>query len=349
MIWGRVYSAPRVDLPAAGVGSTGLGGGGAITAREEASAMGDEHRREQAAVLALSRHASGPWWNVAQLVDEAGSALALIEHGADAVETPEVLEATLPESARGEAARELNTFEQIITATAVEGDQLVTVLDDAYPTNLRLVYDRPPFLFIRGQLPPATATALAVVGTRGASAEGLDQAQRLADGLARRGVVVISGLAKGIDAAAHEATLAAGGYTVAVMGTGLRRVYPSENSDLAARIVAAGGALVTQFFPDAPPRGFHFPIRNRTMSGLAVGTAVVEASRTSGARMQARIALEHGKRVFLVSGLVTRERWAQGMLRRPGVTEVSSVDEILAVVDELQRHGQKPSEQLTLA
>jgi DNA processing protein len=313
------------------------------------TALADQQRRERAAVLALSRRASGSWWNVAQLVDEAGSALALIDRAEAVIETPEVLDAALPPEARERAAGDLGAFEDVIAAAAAHGDELITVLDDAYPTNLRLVYDRPPFLFVRGRLPSPAATTLAVVGTRRASAEGLEQARRLADGLARRDVVVISGLAKGVDTAAHEATLDAGGCTVAVMGTGLRRVYPPDNADLAARIVEAGGALVSQFFPDAPPRNFHFPIRNRTMSGLALGTAVVEASHTSGARMQARIALEHGKRVFFVSGLVTRERWAQAMLRRPGVTEVSSVDEVLAVVDELQRHGQKPTEQLTLA
>jgi DNA processing protein len=311
--------------------------------------MSDEQRREQAAVLALSRRARGPWWNVAQLVEEARSALALLEPGDRAVETPEVLEATLPESARAAAADDIDEFQELIVTTAAEGATLVTVLDDAYPTNLRLVYDRPPFLFVRGVLPSSSATALAVVGTRGASPEGLEQARRLADGLARRDVVVLSGLARGIDGAAHEATLDASGRTVAVMGSGIRRVYPAEHAALASRIVDSGGALVSQFFPDSPPRGLHFPLRNRTMSGLALGTAVVEASHTSGARMQARIALEHGKRVFLVSGLVTREPWAQAMLRRPGVTEVSAVDEVLAVVDELGPHGLKPTEQLTLA
>jgi len=311
--------------------------------------MTELRSREQAAVLALCRHASGPWWNVAQLVEDAGSALAVLEGGPASVETPELLERTVPEDARRKAAAELDSFEELIAAEADRGDRVVTVLDEAYPTNLRLGYDRPPFLFVRGGLSPASTRALAVVGTRNASPEGLEQARRLAEGLARRGVSVISGLARGIDAAAHEATLAAGGHTVAVMGTGIRLVYPREHDDLARRIVEAGGALVSQFFPDSPPTRFRFPLRNRTMSGLALGTAVVEASHTSGARMQARLALEHGKRVFLVSGLVTREKWAQRMLERPGVTEVSSVDEILEVIEALERHSQpQASEQLSL-
>ncbi len=311
--------------------------------------MADDVMVEQAAVLAACRHASGPWWKVAQLVEEAGSALALLDQGARAVESVELLHATLTDEARHDTQADLGEFEQLIAATREAGDELVTVLDDGYPTNLRLVYDRPPFLFVRGALPVPGTRALAVVGTRSASAEGLEQARLLAGALASRGVVVVSGLARGIDAAAHEATLEAGGQTVAVMGTGIRRVYPAEHTELAQRIVESGGALVSQFFPDSPPSGFHFPLRNRTMSGLALGTVVVEASHTSGARMQARIALEHGKRVFLLSGLVTRESWAQRLLERPGAIEVASSEAVLELVDSLEEQGSRPAEQLTLA
>jgi DNA processing protein len=261
----------------------------------------------------------------------------------------ELLQATLPDEGRRKALSDLSEFEDLIRATRDVGDEIVTVLDDAYPTNLRLVYDRPPFLFVRGTLSGPGLRALAVVGTRAASAEGLEHARQLATALADRGVTVISGLARGIDAAAHEATLASGGTTVAVMGTGIRRVYPAEHEDLARRIVESGGALVSQFFPDSPPATFHFPLRNRTMSGLAAGTAVVEASEKSGARMQARIALEHGKRVFLASGLVTGERWAQRLLERPGAMEVDSVEAILEMVDALESRSSRPAEQLTLA
>jgi DNA protecting protein DprA len=194
----------------------------------------------------------------------------------------------------------------MIQQLAAEGVTLVTVLDKDYPTNLRLVYDRPPFLFVRGELRRGDERAVAVVGTRTASQEGQTQADRLARELAASGVTVLSGLALGIDAAAHEGTLSAGGRTVAVLGTGIRRVYPAVHADLADRIVAEGGALVSQFWPDSPPARWSFPMRNRTMSGMAIGTVVVEASKTSGAKMQARLALAHGKRVFLVESLVCR-------------------------------------------
>jgi DNA processing protein len=159
-------------------------------------------------------------------------------------------------------------------------------------------------------------------------------------------VTVLSGLALGIDTAAHEATLDTQGRTLAVMGTGIHRIYPAQNRDLADRIVKAGGALVSQFWPDAPPTRWSFPMRNVVMSGMAVGTVVVEASRTSGAKMQARLALEHGKRLFLVESLVMHEDWARKYAERPGATVVQSVDDVLAALEtELQSLG----EQLTLA
>lgn len=130
---------------------------------------------------------------------------------------------------------------------------------------------------------------------------------------------MISGLARGIETEAHTATLEASGRTIAVVGTGILRTYPRENAALADRI-AQNGAVVSQFWPDAPPTKYSFPMRNAVMSGISQGTAVIEASATSGAKMQARIALEQGKRAFLMASLVTREEWAQRYLGRGGCT-----------------------------
>jgi DNA processing protein len=294
--------------------------------------------------MALSSHAKRDWHLVAQLVEETGSALALVEGRLSGFEPPELL-AAVDEAGYRVGAEELASFALLIERAEERGAALVTVLDEGYPTNLRQAYDRPPYLFIRGELRPEDERALAVVGTRSASPAGIDQAQRFARDLVEHGVTVISGLARGIDTAAHKATLAAGGRTIAVLGTGIEIVYPRENVELAQRIVESGGALVSQFPPEAPPTRFRFPLRNRTMSGLALGTIVIEASHTSGARMQARIALEHGKRAFLVSGLVSHERWAQTFLeKRPGANEVASADEVLAIVDALE----PPIEQLSL-
>jgi DNA processing protein len=217
--------------------------------------------------------------------------------------------------------------EEIVRADDVDAS-LVTVLDDAYPANLRVIYNLPPFLFYRGQLERADARSVAVVGTREASDEGLSSARKMARLLVQANVTVLSGLALGIDAAAHEEALASGGKTIAVLGTGILRSYPKENAELADRI-ASSGALVSQFWPSQPPTRYSFPRRNVVTSGLSQGTVVIEASKTSGAKMQARLALEHGKRVFLVSRLVTSQPWAQKYVRDRGAIEVTEVDDVL--------------------
>jgi DNA processing protein len=299
-------------------------------------------RREQAAVLALVAASESEWYRTAAIIEDAGSALRVADGAWEAAAPVDLIEA-IQLGARV-TDEMLDEYEALIEGLGADGVTLVTVLDDEYPANLRLVYNRPPFLFVRGELTAADDRAVAVVGTRQASPEGLEQTRRLAGELARAGVTVLSGLALGIDTAAHTAALQEGGRTVAVMGTGSRRIYPSENEDLAIQIVASGGALVSQFWPDAPPTKFTFPMRNAVMSGMAIGTVVVEASRTSGAKMQARLALDHGKRVFLVESLVMQEKWAQECSEHPSTTVVRSVDDILDVLVAMAR----PVEQLTL-
>ncbi len=204
----------------------------------------------------------------------------------------------------------------------------MTVLDDDYPANLRVIYNLPPFLFYRGRLQREDARSVAVVGTRDASEEGIERARKMASLLTQHEVTVLSGLARGIDTAAHEETLARGGRTIAVLGTGILCCYPKENSGLAERIVQSG-ALVSQFWPTQPPTSYSFPRRNVVTSGMSQGTVVIEASETSGAKMQARLALEHGKRVFLVSRLVTSEPWAQKYVAERGAIEIRSVEDVL--------------------
>lgn len=216
---------------------------------------------------------------------------------------------------------------EVEAAAEQAGAQLVTVLDEHYPPNLRVIPSLPPFLFYRGELRRDDARSVAVVGTRKPSEEGLRRASKLAQKLAEHGVTVISGLARGIDTAAHRATLAALGRTIAVVGTGILRTYPKENADLADRVSEAG-AVVSQFWPTAPPTRYSFPMRNAVMSGISQGTAVIEATATSGAKMQARLALEQGKRAFLMESLVTREEWARRYLKR-GAIEVVSVEDVM--------------------
>ncbi len=287
---------------------------------------------EQAALLALVRHTDQEWYKTATLVEEVGSALKLLDGDYPFLDQADVEAADALR--RQVSPGEVEAYTGQIKDWAASGLRLVTVLDASYPVNLREVYNRPPFLFLRGELLPQDNRAIAVVGTRSPTADGLQQARQLAGELAGRGVTVLSGLARGIDSAAHQAALDAGGRTVAVLGTGINRIYPPEHQDLAARILERG-AHVSQFWPDAPPTRYSFPMRNVVSSGMALGTVVVEAHGRSGARMQARLCLEHGKRLFLVRSLVLHEEWARRYAERPGATVVESVDDVAGILDEL--------------
>ncbi len=210
---------------------------------------------------------------------------------------------------------------------------MLTVLDDEYPPNLRTIHNRPPLLFIAGELTGEDARSVAVVGTRRPSARGLTAASAIAGELADDGFTVTSGLAQGVDTAAHRAALERGRRTVAVIGIGLRRSYPAANAALQRRI-AGEGAVVSQFWPDAPPTRSSFPMRNIVMSGFSLATVVVEASSTSGAKMQARFALEHGRPVFLLASLL-EHAWAREYAERAGAHVVDSAADIAAQVERL--------------
>lgn len=296
---------------------------------------------ERAAVLALARATKTRWYQTAALIDRARSAQAILKGEWEGFDP---YEAALVKDLIGAAdTNQLDEYRRLIQDQEEAGIRVLTILDKEYPQNLRAIYNQPPVLFVRGAIDATDERAVAVVGTRSASPEGLRQAHRLAYQLARRGVTVLSGLARGIDTAAHRGAIAAGGRTIAVMGTGIDTIYPPENSPLADRI-ASRGALVTQFWPGTPPIAHNFPMRNIVMSGLSIGTVVVEASATSGAKMQARLALDHGKRVFLVESLVMSQPWAQRYSKQPGATVVSSVDDIVDILDAVEA----PVRQLSL-
>ncbi|MGW1002127.1 DNA-processing protein DprA [Streptomyces sp. NPDC001118] len=247
------------------------------------------------------------------------------------------------EDARARARHEVEAAEQA-------GADLVTVLDQHYPANLRLVPNLPPFLFHRGPLQPQDARSVAVVGTRNATEDGLKRAARMARGLVEHDVVVFSGLAKGIDASAHRATLEAGGRTVAVMGTGIAApVYPAVNRPLAQSILDGGGALISQFWPSSPPAQWTFPRRNVVTSGATLGSIVIEASSTSGAKMQARIASEHGKQVFLLRSLAAAQPWARKMIADGRAVEVAELDDVLQRLATPERIQQASQQRIQLA
>jgi DNA processing protein len=226
-----------------------------------------------------------------------------------------------------EALAQLRTWES-------EGIEVVTVLDEDYPLNLRTVHDRPPMLTVAGRLAPDDERSVAVVGTRRASDSGLRRAAEIAANLVDAGYVVVSGLAAGIDSASHRAAMDAGGRTIAVIGSGLHHAFPQDNAELQARI-SREHAVISQFWPDQGPRKHTFPMRNAVMSGIARATVVVEASYTSGARMQARLALEHGRPVVLLDSLVAEHEWAREYAQRPGVYVVERVADVVDRLDSL--------------
>jgi DNA processing protein len=284
--------------------------------------------QEQLDLLALCRIRTIDWYLLAREAQRPGGLERLLdceftEATPEAGQVASLISAALPHlDEHREAVRS-----EVERAAEVDAE-LVTVLDDGYPRTLRLISNLPPFLFVRGRLVERDLRSVAVVGTR----EPTDLGRRRAAGMARlltdAGVTVVSGLARGIDTAAHQATLDRGGRTIAVVGTGITRCYPPENADLAERIVAAG-AVVSQFWPSSSGARGAFPRRNITMSGIAQGTVVIEASATSGAKMQARHAWQHGKKVFLLRSLVDAYPWAQNYVGRRNVRVVDRAEEVV--------------------
>jgi len=209
------------------------------------------------------------------------------------------------------------------------GARVIRLGESAYPEALAQVPDAPLLLYVRGNAAALADPQLAVVGSRRASASGVELAAQFASGLTRAGLTVTSGLAQGIDAAAHEAALAAGGETIAVLGTGIDRVYPPRHRDLARRIADAG-LLVSELPPGTPPVRHNFPARNRIIAGMALGVLVVEAARQSGSLITARLAAEYNREVFAVPGSIHHPQ-ARGchQLLRMGAQLTESLSDIL--------------------
>lgn len=278
---------------------------------------------EQAAIIVLlQRRGRRRWSEISAEVEERGSALAVLRDG--------VGQRNLWPDDLGS---ELESAQRSIDSWKREGMNFASLLNDDYPNQLLTIHQRPPFVMWSGRRDQHDARGVAVVGTRTPSEKGLRQARSMASKLARRGVPVISGLARGIDTAAHLGALEAGGRTVAVLGNGLRVAYPPENRGLQERLFAEGMVL-SQFFPDVHPSRVTFPMRNAIMSGYAAATVVIEATFTSGARMQARLALEHGRPIFLMESLREHE-WARHYGSRPGAQFVDTADDVMSALDRM--------------
>ncbi|GAB3940968.1 hypothetical protein GCM10029976_059480 [Kribbella albertanoniae] len=280
-------------------------------------------RAERAALVALLQQPGVRWAEVTAEVLELGSATVVLERylaGGDVL------------FAVGDAQAALDKAERDIQQWEAEGIGVHAFYDSSYPAQLRDVHQLPPVIFTRGEVRD-DRRAVAVVGTRQASARGLGIARTVATALARNDVTVVSGLAAGIDTAAHTAALQAQGRTVAVIGTGIRRAYPAANAQLQQEI-GRRGLVLSQFWPDGAPTKQTFPMRNAVMSGYAAATVVVEAPWRSGARIQARLALQHGRPVVMPRELLEHD-WARDYAERPGVYVVDNTEELLAVTEKL--------------
>lgn len=222
-----------------------------------------------------------------------------------------------------------NAATEIYAATLEAGAKIITLADPTYPVLLKQIHDPPALIFAKGKVELLSEFGLAMVGSRKASAQAMRFTRWLAAELADQGLTVVSGLARGIDCSAHTGALETGN-TIAVIGTGIDVYYPKENRAL-QRQLENEALVITEFFPGAPPRAAQFPQRNRLISGLSLGTIVIEATMRSGSLITARFAADQGREVFAVPGQVEREQ-SRGthQLLREGATLVESADDVIA-------------------
>lgn len=244
----------------------------------------------------------------------------------------ELLEAAL---AHGAAISETAALSALLDDPSIS---VVDVADDTYPRRLASLDGRPAVLFLHGSLPAESCRSAAIVGSRRASPAGRAAARSLGEQLSSAGVTVVSGLAEGIDAAAHEGALAGGSPTIAVMGTGLGVVFPKAHGPLARRI-ARQGVLVTQFPPGFGPTKSSFPARNAVIAGLGDVSILVEMSERSGTRIEAECALAQGKQVLLWEPILGGQGWAQEFAEQPAVRFTDSADDVVAALEQVDEQA----------
>jgi DNA processing protein len=225
--------------------------------------------------------------------------------------------------------KSLELAQQEIMKAVEAGARIISLSDPEYPPRLKEIYDPPVILFVKGCVDVLSQPGIAMVGTRHPTPYGSGMAERLSTDLAARGLVIISGLARGIDTASHRGAVAAKGKTIAVLGTGIDVMYPKENTRLTEQIVALGGALITEFPVGTSPTPQNFPIRNRVISGMSAGVLVVEAAEYSGTRITSRLALEQNRDVYAVPGNVTNKNsWGPNTLIKQGAKLVATWEDV---------------------
>jgi len=277
-------------------------------------------------------------------------ARSLLEHFGDA---PRILSATKHELTRvhnigDDTAEKISSWEKSVDLAgelkriADFGCHVLISSDDNYPASLREIYDPPLVLYVKGELTAKDKNSVAMVGSRMTTHYGIETARKLAYQLAYTGVTVVSGGARGIDTAAHQGALSGKGRTVAVLGTGINLVAPPENADLFERI-AANGAVITQFPFNRPADKQSFPIRNRIVAGMTLGTVVVEANLTSGALITANFATEYGRQIFAVPGRIDspRSKGCHDLIKK-GAKLCEGVEDILSEFEYLFPSSNRP-------
>ena len=261
-----------------------------------------------------------------KLVEHFGSAEAVFRASLTELEATGIQAVSAQSIATGKSAELAR--EEIARAAAAD-IAMVSLDDPSYPPRLKEIYDPPPILRVRGNPDVLTRPGIAMVGTRHPTPYGSGMAERLACDLAAQGLVIISGMARGVDTASHRGAISAKGKTVAVFGTGVDVIYPKENSRLAEQILALGGALISEFPLGTFAAPQNFPIRNRIISGMSVGVLVLEAAEYSGTRITARCALEQNRDVFAVPGNVTNKNsWGPNTLIKQGAKLVATWEDV---------------------
>ena len=261
-----------------------------------------------------------------KLVERIGSPEAVLRASLTELEATGIQAVSAQSLATGKSA-ELAREELDRAKTA--GASLLSIDDSAYPPRLKEIYDPPIILYVRGDPAVLPKPGIAMVGTRHPSPYGSGMAERLACDLAAQGLVIVSGMARGVDTASHRGAISAKGKTVAVSGTGVDVIYPKENSRLSEQILALGGAIISEFPVGTFAAPQNFPIRNRIISGMSVGVLVVEAAEYSGTRITARCALEQNREVFAVPGNVTNKNsWGPNTLIKQGAKLVATWEDV---------------------